>query len=939
MKKKIFLIVFIVVTVFSNTILAQNIQNKQESKDSIWPKITNTTKPWTRWWWMGNAVDEKNISKELELFRDAGMGGAEVTPIYGVKGQEASFIDFLSPRWVEILKYTISKAKELNLGVDINMGTGWPFGGPEITSKLAAGRLFVKEFAVQGGKKFKGNITLEDTTQQKFNPELIALTAYNEKNKTINLLKNVRKNSDLQWNAPEGNWKVYAAFGGNTGQMVKRAAPGGEGYAMDHLAKKPTQVYLNKFDEAFKHKNIGVRSFFNDSYEVYDANYSPNIFKEFEALKGYDIRNYIKELTSEDNSDKERRIKADYRDVMSNMLLHNFTQPWAQWITNKNALSRNQAHGSPGNIIDLYAAVDIPETEVYGLNKLPLPGINYYSYNDERVAPNKIMIKFATSAAHLLGKPLVSCETFTWLGEHFKVPLSHTKPQVEQTFLTGINHIFYHGTTYSPEEAEWPGWLFYASTNFAPSNSQWPHVKGLNDYITRCQSILQRGKADSDVVVYFPFEDVIYQAPPKLDMQLSIGIVDKWLQPTDFYKEVKNLDNSGYLVDFISDKLIENSTVDSGKIKAGKDGVAYKALIIPQTQFMPVKTFQNILKLAENGANIIFTKLPDDVPGWNNLEERRTQLRGITSSILFENMNGIQLSKRGKGQVLLASNIEEALEYLNISGEKIPQTGLQFIRQVIDGGKYYYLVNHTANPIEKWIPLNTSANSVVILDPQTGKTGLAEMKMENSSPSVRVHLIPGEAIFLQTFQGNAPTSQKWEYYKTVGNSIAVDGPWQLKFTSGGPQLPQEKTLNNLSSWTEINDKDAQKFSGTGVYTTSFNLPSLSAQNYVLDLGDVRESARVWINDQEVAILWSIPYKTNIGPYLKNGKNTLKVEVTNLMANRIIDLDKRGIVWRKFYDINFVNFLYKPFDASKWDWQSSGLLGPVTITPLQEQKNF
>jgi hypothetical protein len=202
-----------------------------------------------------------------------------------------------------------------------------------------------------------------------------------------------------------------------------------------------------------------------------------------------------------------------------------------------------------------------------------------------------------------------------------------------------------------------------------------------------------------------------------------------------------------------------------------------------------------------------------------------------------------------------------------------------------------------------------------------------------------VHLIPGEAIFLQTFLGDAPAVQKWKYYKNAAKATAIDGPWRLQFTSGGPELPQEKMLNNLSSWTEIGDKDAQRFSGTGVYTTSFDIPSLSAQNYVLDLGDVRESARVWINDQEVATLWSIPYRTTIGPYLKNGKNILKIEVTNLMANRIIDLDKRGIEWRKFYEINFVNFLYKPFDASKWDWQPSGLLGPVTITPLQEQTNF
>jgi hypothetical protein len=62
-----------------------------------WPVISQTAKPWTRWWWQGSAVDKKNLTAAMQQYRDAGLGGLEITPIYGVKGHESEFIDFLSP--------------------------------------------------------------------------------------------------------------------------------------------------------------------------------------------------------------------------------------------------------------------------------------------------------------------------------------------------------------------------------------------------------------------------------------------------------------------------------------------------------------------------------------------------------------------------------------------------------------------------------------------------------------------------------------------------------------------------------------------------------------------------------------------------------------------------------------------------------------------------
>src|SRR5690606_30893354 len=104
-----------------------------KAQSNIWPLVTKEMKPWTRWWWMGSAVDEKNIARALEQYHEVGFGGVEITPIYGAKGFENKYIPYLSSQWLQMLKFSVDRANASGMGVDMNLGTGWPFGGPQIT--------------------------------------------------------------------------------------------------------------------------------------------------------------------------------------------------------------------------------------------------------------------------------------------------------------------------------------------------------------------------------------------------------------------------------------------------------------------------------------------------------------------------------------------------------------------------------------------------------------------------------------------------------------------------------------------------------------------------------------------------------------------------------------------------------------------------------------
>ena len=420
--------------------------------DLAWPPATNETKPWSRWWWLGSIVTEDGLRSEMKKYAEAGLGGLEITPIYGVRGEEDQFIQYLSPMWVDRFEFVLGEAKRLGMGIDMATGTGWPFGGPWVTPEDTCKYLASKTFTVKAGEKLSQPVTMIErfmvaprsvTLSQLKEPfgdtpnlqqlaidnlkmprplKLNLLMAFSDKlSAPLNLTDKVSTDGTLDWTAPaeSGSCTLYAIFNGLHSRMVKRAAPGGEGHVPDHLSGEAIGHYLAKFDSALTGKNLdGFRSYFSDSYEVDngtsgEANFTPHFFDEFQRRRGYDLRPLLPVLLTKKNGDQYARILCDYRETVSDLLLDGFTKTWQQWAAKQGKLVRNQAHGSPANLLDLYAAVDIPETEGFG---------NPRSADAELTELVKMM--YASSAAHLAGHLLASSETCTWLDDHFLTTLA-----------------------------------------------------------------------------------------------------------------------------------------------------------------------------------------------------------------------------------------------------------------------------------------------------------------------------------------------------------------------------------------------------------------------------------------------------------------------------------------------------------------------------------
>jgi alpha-L-rhamnosidase len=877
------------------------------------PAAFSTSKPWAYWWWPGSAVSEKGITHNLEAFAKAGFGGLHVIPIYGAKGFESQFLPHLSNEWKSKFAFVLKESKRLNLGIDMTLGTGWPFGGPQITPLDAAKAYQIFQISLP-----KGTALPEiGSSLAKFpGSSLVAISVYEQGKFVQSIYDLYQSNKIKSWQSQNDSTQIYLMYQTLTQQKVKRAAPGGEGLVMDHFSEEAFDSYKTPFIPFLKKSHAPLRAIYNDSYEAYGANWTSDFFEQFQSLNSYDLREHLDVLMeNQAKNDIDNRIWADYHRTISHLLLTRFTQPFAKWAKEMGFLSRDQAHGSPGNLLDLYGSVDIPEAEFFGSKPYQIPNYRVDPDYDSTTfgIPDIRALKLASSAANLLGKKLVSSETATWLGNHFKVSLSQVKPIIDEVFVGGVNHVFYHGATYSPPEVTWPGWLFYASTNFNPQSHFWEVLPELNKYIEKCQSILQTHQTDSDLLLYFPMEEIWQQRNGKgklhtLDLHANSR---NWLKNTPFGKWAEVLQNRGYQTDYISDELLKTLTLNANKTFTSKSGIIYKTLLIPPINFLSISTMELLSAWVKKGYPVYFLeKLPDINVIWNETDEQKSNWATARESFLLNVLSDPRdlLAKRG------------------VAKEEMSELGLSFIRKKAGLGYIYFITNLSNTFTESKLKLARNSKIYAFENPLTGQKWQAS---PDKLTGIWLKLQPGESVILRTMVVKKPLKINPNGVE-IKTAISPTTTVQLSFLNGAPELPAKQTLDQLEFWTK--DSSTHRFWGTGKYSFNFDLNLSEIENSkVLHLGELKDWAKVTINGKEIGKVWALPFQLHIPKGILKMNNHIEIEVTNLSANRIRDLDQRGIVWKNFHEINFVDIRYKPFDASKWGIDPSGLKGELYFT--------
>jgi hypothetical protein len=383
----------------------------------------------------------------------------------------------------------------------------------------------------------------------------------------------------------------------------------------------------------------------------------------------------------------------------------------------------------------------------------------------------------------------------------------------------------------------------------------------------------------------------------------------------------------------MSDRQIAASEVADGKIKT--PGGKYALLVVPGTNTLPLATGRAINRLVKDGATIVsYGQAPAGTPGWKYRDEQ-AEFDVMAREFMpqMEEENGYLRSPLGTGQIVIARDLAKTLAALNVRREAWSAPNrLQYLRRAWGSGDVYFIKNASAEPIDERIKLATDFAAALFMDPLTGAIGPADANTEQGG--LRLQLDPGQTIFVKTYRNAFNYSgPAWRYRTPAGSASEIEGEWSVEFIAGGPELPPPFKTRLLTSWTDLAGAAGERFAGTARYTIRF-APDVDASRYLLDLGHVADSARVSLNGKPLATLFAPPFRVEISPRMSDN-NTLTIEVTNVAANRIRDLDRRGVKWRIFKDINLVGIDYKPFDAAQWPVRPAGLLGPVTLTPLAD----
>jgi hypothetical protein len=264
-------------------------------------------------------------------------------------------------------------------------------------------------------------------------------------------------------------------------------------------------------------------------------------------------------------------------------------------------------------------------------------------------------------------------------------------------------------------------------------------------------------------------------------------------------------------------------------------------------------------------------------------------LRQLIASLDWHSIDDIgRASPLGKGQFLFAQNLDKILQKNGIRRESIAdRPGISYIRRSDDEGYWYFITNQNKQfvqkpdtpPLDQWITLAVSVDTVLIMDPISGIIGKALTRtVSDKQTQVYLQIEPGQSIILRAFKTSSPVVAKWNYYQSSGQALAVDGLWKVQFIIGGPELPAPFETKKLESWTKLGDSNTRRFAGTARYSLLLDVPPIGADAWILDLGRVAESAAVRLNGQLIGTVFCDPFRIQLTPpQLNTGSNLLEID--------------------------------------------------------------
>ncbi|MEM1135455.1 MAG: glycosyl hydrolase [Bacteroidota bacterium] len=886
-----------------------------------------TARPFFRWWWNGNKVEEEELVRELKIMQEAGGGGIEINPIALADFAQPLDIaekEWLSEEWNQLLKKVAEEAKKFGLVTDLIVGTGWPFGGRFIAPEETLQGLKMEITPVKGGDKILKNLHKGD------DEKIFACWLFPEEVDSLVSGKMVQweeqPEGQILITVPEGNYNLHIISWRRNFREVLFGAPGGDGPVIDHFNKNAVEKYLNNMSQKLTKSfevPIGnyIRSLFCDSIELEGANWTDDMETEFEQRRGYALQPWLplildKKVKIKNTFNAEiRKVRYDFSLTMAELFEERFIKVYHNWCKENGLESRYQAYGHPWlytDLLDGYLIPDIPEGDQWLFN----PGWQPYAdINEIRYA---VWNKYASSAGHIKGRKIISTEGMTNTSGVFEASLAYIKQASDVNFISGINHLVLHGFNYSSQETPFPGWIRFG-TYFNEKNPWWHYMRNWSDYVSRISQVLQDSSPVSKIAIMGPTADI--WADSGLDRNPFN------LQPWYLHALWQALNHAGYCSDYINANILAESKVTSGVLNTG--AMQYEILLIASVKTAKLETLKLLEKMAASGLKIVFIEhTPQFTPGkkevsqqeFGNLKMRL--LEQETVSVVNAPEDDLKTS-----QLMLA---EWAANLINKCAVK-PQiqfssidASLFFIQHQVEKKEIYFVVNtHLSNEIQQEVTFPSVGKRARKYHPETGE--ITDYPFRSRNGKTLLQLKPLESILLVLEEGKSIVEPESDGEKTKQATI-LNLNWKVTFYPvEGKSF--EYDMGNLKDWKD--QSLLKSFSGYAIYESEFQTEKVNG-NEVIDLGNVREISEVWLNNEKLGSKWYGVHEYKLENALKVGNNKMKIKVTNLLFNYILSLKGRKDI--DFW-LNRAEQRRIRRNQGKLKPLSSGLLGPVQLITI------
>lgn len=956
-----------------------------------------TALPHTWWHWMNGNVTREGITADLESMKEAGLGGAMIFFLAGPHHQcdtPAGPVDYLSPAWLDMMKFAAVECERLGLEFGMHNCAGWATtGGPWITPELAMQKLVVAEVVIDGGHAIREKLPQPEVTLDFYRdiavfaipadldpgpklpkweskagqrggpagrqPDLRQLPADAAipRERILDLTDKLAPDGTLAWDAPPGRWKIIRLGHTPTGATNKPAPPYVTGLEIDKLRREGLDVHWKHgiqplLDHLGPHVGRSFKHLIIDSYEAGLHHWTPRMREEFEKRRRYDPSPYLLALTGRviDDGPTTERFLWDIRRTISDLFADNYYGYMAELCHRHGLLFTTEPYTSCFEGMQVGGKADIPMAEFWSNGG--------YSFS----------VPLAASIAHTHGRPIAAAEAFTAgpdIGRWTHHPGSLRRVG-DLMWARGINRFVFHRYAHQPWPDLAPGMTMgQYGIHFERTNTWWEPGKAWLDYIARSQFLLQAGQPVSDVLCFAG------NAAPN-------GAVVR-----------KDLSDAGYGYDSCGTDLFMDLTVDRGDLVL-PSGMRYRMLVLPDHPFHTPAFARKLRELVREGATVLGPR-PLHTPSLEKFPQSENEVRAIGEEI-WGNADGKEIvgHRFGEGQVFAGVPPADALAEIGVApAVQLPEDIAWIHRQAKDAD-WFFLSNQsdesrcftggfraagrqpelldaeraTIRPAAGWTLDGPHVRVPLALEP--GRSMFVVFRSEavpSLDPVVRVEGPAGDSKppDLMVIEGGehlrAWANGRHTLYHASGKQRAVEidglpeplalaGPWEVRFQADRG-APAKARFNELTPWQEHPDEGIRYFSGTASYTHQFEMKTEPDHEVWLDLGRVEVIARARLNGRNLGVLWHPPFRVEISDALQAGANTLEVEVTNLWINRLIGDEQQpdDCEWDGKALARWPDWLQseKPRPSNKriafttWKhWTAadpllpSGLLGPVVL---------